>query len=107
MTKRQTAELLQYIQANYHNFEVTQYKIDVWSDVFKDQDFDRVMYTAKEHIKKNKFPPVIADLYREVRPEHNKNVTKELEKVKDNALGYIPRIGNEPDWLLNRKKRAD
>lgn len=107
MNREDVKTLFKLIIDNYPTFEVNAGKVDTWHEIMHDQNFNRVMHTAKEHIKKNKFPPVIADLYREVRPEHNKNVTKELEKVKDNALGYIPRIGNEPDWLLNRKKRAD
>lgn len=75
MTKAEVLELFKLIKSIYPNFEVTQEKIDMWADVMKGMDFDRVMSRAKEHVTTNKFPPTIAEISA-YAPEKNNHLEK-------------------------------
>ncbi|CEI81266.1 Loader and inhibitor of phage G40P [Oceanobacillus oncorhynchi] len=83
MTKAEVLELFKLIKSIYPNFEVTQEKIDMWADVMKGMDFDRVMARAKEHVTTNKFPPTIAEISA-YAPEKNEHLEK-FERWKREA----------------------
>lgn len=83
VTKADVLELFKLIKSVYPTFEVTQNKIDIWANVMKDMDFDRVTVRAKEHIATNKFPPTIAEISA-YAPEENKHLEK-VEKWKREA----------------------
>lgn len=72
MTKKQTFELLKLINSVYPHFEVNQDTINNWHEFMKDQSFASVMYKAKEHIKREKFPPTVAEL-----------ITVRMKKTRD------------------------
>lgn len=101
MTKKEVLELFKFLKTVYPQFEVDQYKLDVWSELLEDQDFDRVMKKAKEHAKTNKYPPAVAELYTPKHKEENeflkqyrqwlKEGGKRIEQYKDKG---VP----EPPW---------
>lgn len=81
MTKEQVFEILKFIGEFYDFFEITQSKIDAWYTVLKDYDFDMVMENAKEHVKRNDYPPKVSQLLRE----------REREVFRDPALA-VPSV---------------
>lgn len=90
MTKRQTAELLQYINSFYPHVEVTQARINAWHDVMHDQEYESVMRKVKKYCTENKFPPTVADLYERKRPERNKDFIKQVDEWEKEAIGKPP-----------------
>lgn len=91
MTKEQVFELLQFINAVYPSFEITQPRIDTWASLFRDQDPTRVMKNAEYYVLEHKFPPSVADL-REVKTEaNNSDFLKKAEEWRLKASGGQPR----------------
>lgn len=72
MTKKQTFELLKLIKSVYPHFAVNQNTIDIWHEFMKDQVFESVISKTHEHIKREKFPPTVAEL-----------ITVKFEKSRD------------------------
>lgn len=62
MTREQVKSLFRFLVSVYPNFEVSTEKIDTWTAVMKDMDYDRVMAKARAHAQENKFPPTIAEI---------------------------------------------
>jgi len=83
VTKADILKLFKFLHAIYPNFEVTQEKIDAWSLVMKDMDFDRVMARAKEHSQENKFPPTISEIAAYAPPENE--TLKQMEQWRKEA----------------------
>lgn len=79
MNRQHTAELFKMLVSVYPQFEVDQYKIDLWTRLMKDQDPKKVMRRAEMYVRENKFPPTIADLSEKIDETHNSDF---LEKVK-------------------------
>lgn len=84
MNREQTIELFKFLSDIYPTFlpdskqELTR-KVNTWSNLMKDQDFNRVMWKAEQYAKQNKFPPTVADLSE--RTDHTRN-NDFLERVK-------------------------
>lgn len=82
MNKKQVLDLIIKIEEFYNNpftrnlghDETKEQKIikvvDSWSLMLEDQDYKHVMKKLKKHVRSNKFPPTIADLYEE--PQESK-----------------------------------
>jgi hypothetical protein len=63
-------------------FEVDQYKINIWTEMLKDQNPATIMKKAERHVFANKFPPTIADL-REVKRREDKPVLAQFWSIEE------------------------
>lgn len=70
MTRDEVKELFKFLKYIYPNFEVTKEKVDIWTELLSDQDFEQVMKRTKDYVKENRYPPAVADLY---VPKQQKN----------------------------------
>ncbi|GEN30264.1 hypothetical protein HNQ35_000032 [Cerasibacillus quisquiliarum] len=77
MNREQVKQLFKFLVSIYPNFEVSSHKLDVWTRMMKDMDFNRVMAKAETYVTENRFPPTIADLSA-YAPDENKH----LEQMK-------------------------
>src|SRR5690625_4672033 len=67
MNREQVKTLFRLLGNAYPQFmpgskEKLKDKIDTWTEVMKNMDYERVMARAQEHIQTNKFPPTIAEI---------------------------------------------
>ena len=62
MTREQVKSLFRFLVSIYPNFEVSTEKIDTWTAVMKDMDYERVMARARQYVQEHKFPPTIAEI---------------------------------------------
>lgn len=65
MIKKETFELLKAIHELFPIFEVTQTKIDLWTTILADQEYEEMMENLSNYAKYNQFPPKPADLLKE------------------------------------------
>ncbi|MEH6848596.1 replicative helicase loader/inhibitor [Bacillus pseudomycoides] len=65
MIKKETFELLKAIHELFPIFEVTQTKIDLWTSILVDQEYEEMMKNLSNYAKYNQFPPKPADLLKE------------------------------------------
>lgn len=68
MTREETSSVLSVLKATYPNYykdlnvtEMTE-MVDIWSELFVDDDVNLVKVSLKELLKTCKFPPTIADI---------------------------------------------
>lgn len=80
MTRQQVVELFRYIKMAYENFDVSSDKVDFWHESLKNQSTQNVLNKFKKHVKTNKYPPTISDLYEE--PPESKVNHEHLEYMK-------------------------
>ncbi|MCM3598982.1 replicative helicase loader/inhibitor [Metabacillus idriensis] len=71
-----------FINANETKEEKIINVVNMWHGALKDQDHETVMKKFNHHIKTNRFPPVIADLY----------TTEERSKVNHEHLEYMRKL---------------
>lgn len=90
MNKKEAFELLSLIEVTYPSFTISQKKIDVWAELLKDQDADRIMYNAKNYAVDNKFPPTISDLRVRKTEANNKDFLDKVDKWRAEATGRNP-----------------
>lgn len=62
MNRDQVKNLFKVLVKAYPSFEVDAEKVDIWTSIMKNMDYERVMARAQEHIQTNKFPPTIAEI---------------------------------------------
>lgn len=86
MTKAEAFEILETIQCFYPNFEITQKKIDTWSKILKNDDFQTVMNRVERHATEKKFSPTIVDIREPNNPYKNDYLSK-LEQWEREASG--------------------
>lgn len=95
MNKAETIKLFTLINNSYDMFEISEEKLELWSYMLSDQNFEDVVANFREHVKKEKYPPAISDL-RGASPLRanagylDKNVVLRLEGMKSEALKQIP-----------------
>ena len=80
MTREQVVQLFKYIKMAYENFDVSSDKVDFWHESLKNQSFQNVLNKFKKHVKTNKYPPSISDLYEE--PSESKMNHEHLEYMR-------------------------
>lgn len=83
MNREQVIELFKFIKSVYPAFEVSSKKVDVWTKVMSNMDYDRVMKKAEKYVVENKFPPTIADLAAYAPPENE--TLKKMEQWRKEA----------------------
>lgn len=110
MDRVETIKLFSLIANAYDMFEVTEEKVDLWSEMLKDQDFYTVLENLKNHIQREKYPPSIADLrgvptFAANSGYLDKGEVLRLEGMKKGALKYIPE-DRMPDFIKRAKGRA-
>ncbi|PRX15952.1 loader and inhibitor of G40P protein [Orenia metallireducens] len=68
MTKKETSKLLSILAVAYDKFQVDSQgvKLKVWHELLRDIPYQVAQLAAKKLILKSPFPPVIADIRREV-----------------------------------------
>lgn len=64
-------KLLALISSAYPNFEVTEERIEIWSEDMKDVPFEPALDKFTTYRRSNKWAPTIADIY-EVATIHKK-----------------------------------
>ncbi|PGS60710.1 hypothetical protein COC69_33195, partial [Bacillus cereus] len=62
MTKKQTFELLKMIHAVFTNFDITQEKIDTWTVILKEYEFEEIKENYIAYIKTAKLAPKPSDM---------------------------------------------
>lgn len=90
MTKKEVANILVFINSIYPNFEITQEKIDTWTFLLENQDFEKVMENAGKYAMSNKFPPVIADLIEIKRESKTNDFLEKMKGWERDAVGSKP-----------------
>jgi hypothetical protein len=65
LIKKETFELLKAIGSLYPIFEVTQMKIDLWTTILSEQEYEEMLKNLSNYAKYNQFPPKPADLLKE------------------------------------------
>lgn len=86
MKKEETFEVLETIQCFYPQFEITQKKINAWSNILKDDNYKIVVSRLEKYASGNKFPPSIADI-REFKNPYKNDYLDKLKGWEDNASG--------------------
>ncbi|MGD6872991.1 replicative helicase loader/inhibitor [Sutcliffiella horikoshii] len=80
MTREQVVQLFKYIKMAYENFDVSSDKVDFWHESIKNQSLQNVLNRFKKHVKTNKYPPTISDIYEE--PSESKVNHEHLEYMR-------------------------
>jgi len=68
--KKETFELLKMIQAVFTNFDITQEKIDTWTVILKEYEFEEIKANYIAYIKTAKFAPKPSDIIKIKNQEH-------------------------------------
>lgn len=89
-------------------FEVTEEKLEMWSEMLADQEFPNVLHNLREHIQTGIYPPSIAHLRGVPSIAANsgyldKGEVLRLEGMKKEALKRIPENLNLPDFIKQRR----
>jgi len=64
MTKREVFQLLSMIACYYEQFVVDQAKVDAWTRVLRNNDFDPLEKNLLTHVTESAYPPKISELVR-------------------------------------------
>ncbi|UTQ80002.1 hypothetical protein BC1_00050 [Bacillus phage BC-1] len=80
MIKKETFELLKMIQAVFTNFDITQEKIDTWTVIFKEYEFEEIKSNYIAYIKTAKFAPKPSDMIKIKNQEHK--VAPNIQETK-------------------------
>lgn len=100
MTRDEVKELFKFLKYVYPNFEVSSEKVDIWTELLADQDFEEVMRRAKEYVTENKYPPTVADLYvsktqqNEFLKQYQQWLKEGAERIEQHKNRGIPK----PPW---------
>ncbi|MEN3134139.1 replicative helicase loader/inhibitor [Bacillus cereus] len=70
MIKKETFELLKMIQAVFTNFDITQEKIDTWTVILKEYEFEEIKANYIAYIQTAKFAPKPSDIIKIKNQEH-------------------------------------
>ncbi|MED4083897.1 replicative helicase loader/inhibitor [Halalkalibacterium halodurans] len=88
MDKKQTGLLLQKIDRMFPNrLKLTPELLEDWHEYMESQDYDVVIERLKKYGANNTFPPSIAHLYEEKRPEHQKYDASKIDQWEAEASG--------------------
>lgn len=90
MNKEKVLELFKFLVAVYPNFEVTQDKINIWSNLLKGQNPAVIMKHAERYALDNRFPPSVSDLREKNIDSNNNDFLKRLEDWEEKAIGSKP-----------------
>lgn len=80
MTKKETFELLKMIHAVFTNFDITQEKIDTWTVILKEYEFEEIKANYIAYIKTAKFAPKPSDMIKIKNQEHK--VAPNIQETK-------------------------
>lgn len=110
MDRSETIKLFSLIANTYDMFDVTEEKVSLWYRLLGDQDFDNVLVNFTSYVKRNKYPPSIADLrgvpsYTANDGYKNKDEVLRIEGMKQGALKRIPEE-MIPDFIKRARERA-
>ena len=81
MTKQEFYKIMQKIEMTY-NKRFTKEELQLWFDEFKDISIIKFANSINEHIKKDKFPPRIADIW-------DKLGMKSMTYFTNDPYGYL------------------
>ncbi|PGS73071.1 hypothetical protein COC69_23990, partial [Bacillus cereus] len=62
--------LLKMIHAVFINFDITQEKIDIWTTILKEYEFEEIKVNCIAYIKTAKFAPKPSDIIKIKNQEH-------------------------------------
>lgn len=96
MDKTEVLEVLKYIKGAYNRFEINEEMPRVYNDFLKDQEFSKVMYRLKIHIRASKFEPTIADLL-----PSREEIEKESRRIEIARNRWIDKGGNPNEFIYN------
>lgn len=82
MTREQVKQLFKIIVSVYPNFDVDSTKLNIWTSLMRDMDYQRVLEKTKDYMQKNKFPPTIADISA-FKPKENEYLEKIIRWKKE------------------------
>lgn len=77
MTRSETAELLGMIVVAYEKITIIEAKLNLWTELLQDVDYEKAVGALKNYVKDNRFPPTIADI---------------RERTGANALQGLPKL---------------
>jgi len=83
LNREQVIELFKFLKSVYPTFEVSSKKVDVWTKVMSNMDYDRVIKKAEGYVVENKYPPTIADLAAYAPPKNE--TLKKMERWEHEA----------------------
>ena len=95
MDREQVKKLFRLLGNAYPQFmpttpEKLKDKIDTWTSIMKDMDYERVMSRARQHVQENKFPPTIAEVSA-YAPERNDTLEK-MRRWEEEAKKVPPQV---------------
>lgn len=92
MTKDEVRAMMMYLDAAYRHFYEGANQsnvLDVWADVFKDEDKDIVARACRNYVKNNQYPPTVAGIMEQVKliknPETDTDLWILIEKAARNG----------------------
>ena len=108
MDRKQTAELLQTIQASYPGkFSVQDPSrlLDAWAKALKKHENDKVILNFERHLQTNVFPPTIADLVKE-KPVDRMNAIPNVDETRTylESLNNVQELTDEQKQLIENEK---
>lgn len=111
MDRVETIKLFTLISNAYDHFEVNKEKVELWSSMLADKDFEIVAFNLRDHIQREKFPPSIADLRREIpimanAGANNKTEILRIEGMRQEATKKVPK-DIMPDFIKEATKRGE
>ncbi|MDQ0254491.1 hypothetical protein J2S74_001870 [Evansella vedderi] len=91
MDKKETALLLMEIDRFFPGkLKLEGATVEAWYRVMKTQDYKEVIRRLDLHVMHHKYPPTVHDLFEKPRPEHNKNILKQLADWEKESIGTVP-----------------
>lgn len=91
MNREQTKEVFKIIKSVYPTFEVSSEKLDVWSKLLREQDYEAVINNTEGYVLNNKFPPTITDIREKKVESRNRSFIDKVKQWEADAVGFKPR----------------
>ncbi len=86
MTRVETAKLLATIAAVYQNFDVNDFKQNIWYELLKDVDYEYAIKGLTGLLRGCKFPPTPAEVIESAKIEKLLNFERQ-EELKSESFG--------------------
>jgi hypothetical protein len=112
MNKKDVLTVLKTIGEFYNQKPLTEHetlnKINMWHDILKDYEFSIVSENLKNHIKTNRYPPVIADLITQVEDRERYIPTAEdTKRLLDEYEQKQKEVAEDPHTQEERAKARE
>lgn len=105
MDRKQTAELLQNIQASYpgkFNVSDPSRLLNAWEKALQKHSYEKIMDNFERHLETSVFPPTIADLVKE-KPLDRMNAIPNAEETK----AYLATLEQEVILTPEQRKKIE